>query len=649
MKKLLNLFLILTVGLLVSCAGESVTIPTPEENTEEVPNGGDTAREEIKGVGSPVKEVTDNYTLEYQYKDDVLVLPESVHNYVSYTEGDSVLIFKKEFPLAYLPMTGDVLAAPASDYLPDGLGCRVVSITKEAVGYNVVTEPAPLDEIFSDLKLKATLTEQVGETNSRQNDFCTYDVINMEVSTAEDGKYMQSRLNAFLTYNLDIDIADRRIYFGVGLSGIYSGQMGVKAKKTAEVVWAEWKSKMGGKRMKKFKFGDLVVKTSCSGTLKSTITGEIDASIGSDIGFDLSYTFYNGLEDVSGSVNPLSDEGLINHLSWEGNGKTALELQLGLGISFFNARCVDIMEPSLILESKAKLDFDDMNLFKNGSNMGVEFMGKAKVKDYVAKVFGSKALEKNNKPELKVSFWKEEIPLLPQLKQIDNNVGVVPDEERFILNYAYNVDGGLLCKYMMIQPVIMAYNGDQLYKVFYNNGIVSWNENQRFSFNMDINIYDSDIDLRPGIDINGHCFSTNGVFINIPSPTIKVTGIRQTKAEQRGEDDYYIEFETLVNVTDPDRIKTSGLYSGCDLIQDAKVLFPKSGLYSIKGWYHGTRPTYTVALGGYLIRKGQDNEIKSPLVYKTVSCGASRSTVNEMPDTEDGQVYLDWSSIKLAE
>lgn len=49
--------------------------------------------------------------------------------------------------------------------------------------------------------------------------------------------------------------------------------------------------------------------------------------------------------------------------------------------------------------------------------------------------------------------------------------------------------------------------------------------------NMDINIYDSDIDLRPGIDINGHCFSTNGVFINIPSPTIKVTGIRQTRAE----------------------------------------------------------------------------------------------------------------------
>lgn len=85
------------------------------------------------------------------------------------------------------------------------------------------------------------------------------------------------------------------------------------------------------------------------------------------------------------------------------------------------------------------------------------------------------------------------------------------------------------------------------------------------------------------------------------------------------------------------------------MIQDAKVLFPKSGLYRIKGWYHGTRPTYTVALGGYLIRKGQDNEIKSPLVYKTVSCRASRSTVNEMPNTEDGQVYLDWSSIKLAE
>lgn len=62
---------------------------------------------------------------------------------------------------------------------------------------------------------------------------------------------------------------------------------------------------------------------------------------------------------------------------------------------------------------------------------------------------------------------------------------------------------------------------------------------------MDINIYDSDIDLRPGIDINGHCFSTNGVFINIPSPTIKVTGIRQTKAEQRGEDEPEMQPENI--------------------------------------------------------------------------------------------------------
>ena len=113
--------------------------------------------DEIKGIETPQTEKSDEYTVTYQYQDDVIVLGTNRLNYLVRVEADTILYFSDATPEEFLPKTGDVISARISDKTPYGLGNVVIDRTKVDNTYRCVTTSASLKQIFKKLKWNANI------------------------------------------------------------------------------------------------------------------------------------------------------------------------------------------------------------------------------------------------------------------------------------------------------------------------------------------------------------------------------------------------------------------------------------------------------------------------------------------------------------
>lgn len=666
MKTFFHSFLLLVVCLFCACASESLNVPSEEVNpeygypsdtltvdtypTDSIPS------EEVLGLDAPVTEVTDEYSIEYQYVKEAVVLPPAVHSFVTYGENetDSVVFIDAAIPDNYLPEAGDILTAEMSDYLPDGLGCRVVSVTEEDGRYKVVTEPAALDEIFCVLNIDATFYEvndEYGDDESRASGF--YEIVNIDVSTKDDGKFMQSNLYGGINYTLHINLEQKEYEIAAGFYGGYKGKSGVKVKGNAELVWAKWPAKKPTARKKAKKIGPLAVFTANSGTLKSVFSGELEASLAFDFSFDVQGGVSNGHTFGKGEINGFDNYTLRDNIKWEGEGSVTLVAEVNCGMSFFTGHSLDVITPSVEVRADAKIDLDNLDLFKNGSMLGLETKAGIGVADVMEDLLGKSFKTDIDIPEYKVDIWSKSFDLFPKFDYMTDEFTIIDNPNRLVIEKSFHLHGGWLCKYMEMKPVLMVYDGDELYNVYYNDDVITDKSEITTGFEMDINVYDRELTLRPGIEINGRCYPTDGSPLYIPSPDVKVTGINQTRATYnegaKTEEDriYQIEFDITLSMKDVHFLRSLGIYSGGEATVTKSFDVPdKDGEYTVGAWIKGPKKTFTVAYGTFFTRKGQDEVTNTPLYYKTLNVGGTRSAEEPSTDVTEAQLNIDWSTLK---
>lgn len=666
MKTLFHSFLLLVVCLTFSCASESLNVPSPEENQKEFGPGSTLTKdtvsvdtipsEEVKGIDTPVTEVTDEYTVEYQYAPDAVVIPTSVHHLVTYgdEEGDSVLYISAAVPDSYLPEKGDILTAEVSDALPDGLGCRVVSVTQEGDRYKVLTEPAALDEIFSKLNIDATFHE----VNDEYDDAASrvsggYEVVNIDVTTKEKNKFMQSNLYAAISYTLHIDLENKEYEIGAGIYGGYKGNAQVKVNGSTDLVWATWPEKKKAKRRRAKKIGPLAVFTANSGTLRSVIAGELEAGMDFNFSFDVQGGVRNGSVYGDGKIVGFDVHTLYDNFKWEGKGSFSLIAEVNCGMSFFAGHTIDVITPSIEAVADAKLDFDDVDLFKNSSKIGLAAKAGIGVHDKIQDLLGKTFQTKVDIPDYKVDIWSQQYDLFPSYEGMDDEYTILRNQNRLVIRKCFSLQGGLLCNYVQMRPVMMVYDGDELYNVYYNDDIIDATTNMSTFFEMDINVYDHYIRLCPALEINGRFYPTDGEQLYLPSPEVKVIGITKTGAtyyegaEKEEDRIYLIDFDIHLSLKHVHFLRSWGLYSG----RDADNLRPydvpdKDGEYSVEAWIKGPQKTFSVAWGTFFTRKGEDKVNKTPLYYTTFSVSNSRASVEEESTPAQCELHIDWSTLK---
>ena len=613
--------------------------------------------EEVKGFGSPVSEQTDDYTVVYQYKDDVTILPPSAHSYITIDEaaGDSVLLFAESTPVHYIPEAGDVLTAEMSDRLPEGLGCRVVSVAKTGQGYEVVTCPAALDEIFSVLNVDATFEETEWEAEDPESRFSlegfgtTFEV---EMANSTEGKQVMAKLTGGITYKLHIDLEKEEYDVSARVAGEFMGQTGLKVNGKHELDIFKVKTKKGSKLKKPWKMGPLVTKTVSFGGVKLETEGEIDAALGLDMSFMAEAGIVNDKPYFNGSMDGTKEQNILNHFTWEGKGEVELQIIFNCGVSFFNQKTVNLLSPAIMAETKATVDLDDFNLFKNGTDLTVAAKGEVDLLDVAHKIFGKKFSKGLAELELELKVWEKKWPLFPTFVGMDDVYTVDRNPDRLFIGKSFDLKGGLLCKYMLIRPVMMVYDGDELINVFHNSDVISHDDDKSTDFEMDIYIYDRYIKFCPGIDIEGRYYPADAFPFYMPSPVVKVTDIIKTGAYSNLADEeedkiYTVEFDIHISIKNVEALRKWGLYSGVDGLSDKSYDVPdEDGVYSVDGCISGPKKNYSLSFGTFMTRKGQDEVSKTPLFYKSLGVGGSRTTEDADTGAAEGKMTIDWSTLK---
>ncbi len=109
--------------------------------------------EEEKGFDEPVTVENDFGTFTYQYNEGVLPVTQTIQEYITRVEDDSIIYFSSDIPHKWLPVRGSLLAAGCTRTLPNGLNHRVISVDKVGGEYRVVATMASRQDVYKELEI----------------------------------------------------------------------------------------------------------------------------------------------------------------------------------------------------------------------------------------------------------------------------------------------------------------------------------------------------------------------------------------------------------------------------------------------------------------------------------------------------------------
>lgn len=109
--------------------------------------------EEEKGFDEPVTVENDFGTFTYQYNEGVLPVTQTIQEYITRVEDDSIIYFSSDIPHKWLPVRGSLLATGCTRTLPNGLNHRVISVDKVGSEYRVVATMASRQDIYKELEI----------------------------------------------------------------------------------------------------------------------------------------------------------------------------------------------------------------------------------------------------------------------------------------------------------------------------------------------------------------------------------------------------------------------------------------------------------------------------------------------------------------
>lgn len=143
-RKISLFFIVFSLCLTATLVPTACTLYMDEE--EQKP-------EELQGFDAPVHVKNDTVDVTYQFQPDTHYLTPHVQEYLVMVEADTILYFRDNTPIDYLPKTGEKVFSHSSDLLPWGMMGLVEWAGYTDGFYKVVTTDTTLGEVFKVLKL----------------------------------------------------------------------------------------------------------------------------------------------------------------------------------------------------------------------------------------------------------------------------------------------------------------------------------------------------------------------------------------------------------------------------------------------------------------------------------------------------------------
>lgn len=339
--KILKLYIIVILSLigLAACTKEGPSISEVQDNP--------------KGIGEIATENTDNYSISYQYADEVIVLSESTLKHLQAIEDESILIFDNNTPQASLPAVGAIVTCGITEKTPYGIGNRVLSVTENNGVYVISTEPATLDEIFEHLKFSysCSITDMAG-SGCYDEDGNYYEYSKSASTKAPNRDFLKFKLNfpegrlaesifvngefyiqPDLTINFDKDKKEHQLT--IECHSGFNGSLGIKddhLRKTFPII-----------KKAKIYDGPIVVGpvvlrpyVNLDLSLKCALEGSFSTSIQKDYGFIAGHVKdANGGRFILENKSEGLDTDMIKNLELDCKGSTALEFGVDFGLGIF--------------------------------------------------------------------------------------------------------------------------------------------------------------------------------------------------------------------------------------------------------------------------------------------------------------------------
>ena len=219
MREMKHFCLMMVCLLLTSCAAEWCNPPGKDDT---LPSDG------FPAVHEPVTEMTDSYEISYQYQDGVTALNAGHPEFITRIEEDSILYLSDDLSAGLAPTAGSIWTSGASETLPYGLGCRIVSVEETSDGYKVVTAPVALDAIFKDLRISGELplSENGAEGRADIGSDNLFEYRNRVVT--DNNGFWEGRITMGAVLKVELDLKERRYDIGLSTNYAIAYEMGMQ-------------------------------------------------------------------------------------------------------------------------------------------------------------------------------------------------------------------------------------------------------------------------------------------------------------------------------------------------------------------------------------------------------------------------------------
>lgn len=445
--------------------------------------------DKVEGFEHPVTETTDEYSITYQYKEDVTVLTEKHQGYIVKVEADTILYFSSSTPESVLPKVGDVVSARASGKLPYGLGNIVLEVSEQDGMTRCVTTLAGLDEIFEELswEYNSTLTDSLLDGYEDENGnaitpkYVWYDEETGEISTEVTKGTIGKRklvkwpievshptvniegsifIGAFVHCSGDVRNGDFEFYVEPVIGNENTFKVGGIYQKDIWQDMFEWDL---------FKLKDVVrgmivlgpvtlrpyvdIEAYFSAGASGTVTFETGKTFSARIGYSQGQGCY-----IKNSTSQDAENIFIKSIYLDGNIGAEYKCLFDVGCGLYTKKVAISIDPYFKYQFGAELLYTwDKESTKKESNIFTNIIVGADGKMVIDWFGALNYAPEMNFIETEIADW--EYPLIPRTKE---NTFIVEEKGQGSYDSTYEVEGGFLSALFDIYPGIAIYKNDEL-------------------------------------------------------------------------------------------------------------------------------------------------------------------------------------------
>lgn len=445
--------------------------------------------EKIEGFEHPVTETTDEYTITYQYKEDVIVLTEKAQDFLVKVEADTILYFSSSTPEAILPEVGEVISSRVSDKLPYGLGNVVLEVSEQNGMTRCVTTFAGLNEVFEELswEYNSTLTDSLLDGYEDENGnavtpkYVWYDEETGEISTEVTKGTIGKRklvewpieashptvniegsifIGAFVHCSGDVRNGDFEFYVEPVIGNENTFKVGAIYKKDIWQDMFEWEL---------FKLKDVVrgmivlgpvtlrpyvdIEAYFSAGASGTVTFETGKTFSARIGYSQGQGCY-----IKNSTSQETENNFIKSIYLDGNIGAEYKCLFDVGCGLYTKKVAISIDPYFKYQFGAELLYTwDKESTKKESNIFTNIIVGANGKMVIDWFGALKYAPEMKFIETEIADW--EYPLIPRTKE---NTFTVEEKGQGSYDSTYEVEGGFLSALFDIYPGIAIYKNDEL-------------------------------------------------------------------------------------------------------------------------------------------------------------------------------------------